>query len=221
MAYPSNYSLSAMTDNYIDSTIVAGGGFGALTWLSCGFLTGKVDTARRMLLRIDLSGLPPTFRIQSAELWMTCWLASAVASPAGLHAFEYEMGPFWISPAGAQWDDTATWVVWKTANNWILPGGDCETASFYAWTLPTTTGDVKIAEGEDLIDYLEMVRQHATPLNLLLKRDAEVLVSGSASFRSNEYATEAERPRLLLGGVDRTVHVRGTTRLHGKATIAG
>ena len=220
MSAPLEYILAANEDTYLHSLLV-GNNFGDYAYLSCGYLITKASMAFRPLVRISLVTLPEDFRISEAEFWMYCTSAAAAASPCGMHAFEYQSGPLWISPAGAQWvEGEANWNIWSTGNNWSTPGGDHNPTPFATWVLPKTTGDHKLLEGDDLIAYVNELREQAVQFNVCMRREYEAWPSSSATFASRDNGTYAG-PRLIVRGACKTVHLVGDTHIVGKASLAG
>jgi len=160
---------------------------------------GRLSSANlcRFLLKFDLSSLPDDAILVSSIL--TLYQTSISAYPNTIEIFRSKRA--WV-------ETQATWNDYATGSSWQEPGGfgadDCDATVIgsLAFTVPETAG------------YRDFVLTPTTKADLdfgngwLLKATDEVTTNANRTFRSSDYSTAANRPRLVIeyteggGGTD-------------------
>lgn len=99
------------------------GNYGSLTYIDVRVFSVAVpDRAQRDLLEFDISELPAGQNLISATLYLY-YYAYDEQDPDGLTIWAYKL-------TRADWVELqATWNIFKTANNWTVPGGDYVTSN--------------------------------------------------------------------------------------------
>lgn len=171
-------------DTYLDAGNTAVN-YGSFNRLEIGWTAAAL--ARRAILKFDLSVLPAGSVVTRARLLLK---GSAAASSSGTPAKVRRLTQSaWV-------ESTATWANYDTALPWGVAGGDFSIIDQVDWTLPIVVGDFEISGLKVLAQ--DAIDNRSGLLHVILMRAAE---SGNDSLifvRSGEYATAAERPRLLV-----------------------
>ena len=165
-------ALNPSVDTYLDSGNNVN--FGAATVLPVSYKTPGPD--RRILLRFDVTPIPPGANLKSAILRLYCNVTSATNNPKAINAWYVTSA--WV-------EGVATWTTRTAGVNWTIAGGD-----YYAsWsapakeeasglTLPGTFRQGWITfEIKDLAQYWSDNRSNAAANN-----GVELIFSGSGSI---------------------------------------
>lgn len=170
---------------------------GSDTTFEVGFSTGFGGKSSRGLLKFPLAALPGGAVILTAKIGLTVSVGAGTAEAARVRR---------VTQSG--WlEGEATWDDYKSATAWAAAGGDYTATDEVNWTLPTGTGDIEIAGLKTLVE--DAIANRGGDLHVILMRATEASVTSVVTLRSGEYATAAERPRLIVdyllpGGVIRS-----------------
>lgn len=176
-------------DNYIVSD-VATTNLGTSATLSCGESNTGAST-RRILIKFDFSSITAPVLVGNAAL--SLWQFSEESSNAR---------DFKIYRQKRDWVETqSTWNIWKTSNNWSTAGGfhsdDCEQTAICSLNLGSAEGAGEKQWREWTLTSLDdMISGAWTNNGFMIKADTES--NDAQFFRSSDYGTAGERPRMLM-----------------------
>lgn len=150
----------------------------------------------RSIIEFDLSTMAGKTPI-TAIFSLNYYSAPAV-DPVGKTIYVYKLTPTdWV-------ELQATWNIYKTANNWTAAGGDYEAVD------PAGVADVVPAGfgwmDWSILDILNDALDGGNDLELLLKFDNENSNS-QLGWRSAEYGTAADRPKLVIEYIEPPTNV--------------
>lgn len=164
--------------------------------LAIGESSGATNILRT-LIEFDLTSIPSGSSISAATL--SLWLYVDAASNA--RSFRvYRQKRAWI-------EDEATWNVYSTGNSWQTAGGfgsdDCEQTDMgeRSMTASEANGEKQWELDGQSSDYAELEAMCGnspafTNYGWLMKADTES--NDRYSFRSSDYGTASERPKLVI-----------------------
>ncbi len=182
---------AVVPDTYLDSNNDITN-YGSVNVIHVGWLTGKITAARRTILEFDLAaaGIPSDAVVSSTSLVLSC--AAAAASAEAVRAYRLTRAD-WV-------ENEATWRLYKVGigTDWTNPGGDYDSGTYVAGTLPTVTGDWTLSDSGLVTLVKDALQNQSGILRLLIKRTTEASTSADALFRSGEYTTVADRPELSV-----------------------
>jgi hypothetical protein len=141
--------------------------------------------SKRVLLRFDLSSIPPGASISSAELQLCL---------EGEYCFS-EQEVIYIQRVTRFWrDGEVTWNQAKEKRNWNLPGGD------FDWTIESATSLIGKNSGWVSWDVTRTVKNwwEGKYINLGFLLKEHNCVSEPIWFLSSDFEWEAYRPRLVV-----------------------
>lgn len=188
--YSSQPNDTAGLDNYIVQVLPTTN-LGTNATLSVGESnTGSNDT-RRILIKFDFSSITPP--VTTSSVVFSLWQFTRESSNAR---------DFKIYRQKRDWSETqSTWNIWKTSNNWSAAGGfhadDCEQTSIASLNLSATeAAGQKQWTGWTTSSVDEMINGSWTNNGFMIKADTEL--NDAQFFRSSDYATAGERPKLEI-----------------------
>ncbi len=182
----------------IDWPVVITMNFGVSTWLNIGEDNSNNTHIPRLLVKFDLTSLPPTAQISSAVLSLYC----DVDKSSNARTFRvYRTKRAWVEGTRDIVEDNpptgATWIRYDTVNNWSTAGGfhvdDCE---------QTDIGSRNFTATETLNEFKNFALTPTTKVGLdlgngwMLKADTEL--NDQYGFVSSDHATAAWRPKLVV-----------------------
>ena len=150
------------------------------------------EDIRRIILEFDISSLPSGATINSATLSLN-YYAYDVTDPNGYTIWAYKLSRTdWV-------ESEATWQRYKSGSNWTSGGGDYVTSSPAggSTTFPSSYGWMSW----NVLAIVQDAYNASRAAEILLKFSSETAEGASsslASFRSKEYATSADRPKLVI-----------------------
>jgi cell division septation protein DedD len=166
--------------------------FGTNTILNIGEHNAATST-NRSLLKFDLSSIPNNAIINSATL--SLWQSAEDSNNAETLRV-YRSLRAWV-------ESQATWNVFSTGNNWGSAGGyggaDSDTAQLASREFSATEANGEkqfVFEASGLAALQSFVNGSATNNGFLLKADNEL--NDLYHFRSSDWTTAAERPKLVI-----------------------
>lgn len=146
----------------------------------------------RTLIKFNFSSVTPP--VVTSSIVFSMWLYANEASVSGTFPL-YRQKRDWV-------EDQATWNIWKTSNNWATAGGfdasDCEqTAVATGITLAAAEGaGEKQWTGWTTTSLDAMINGTFTNNGFMGKATTEV--DNGHVFRSSDYTTAGERPKLAF-----------------------
>ncbi len=183
-AIDSMMSASAKTDNY--------GGVSNIT-VSNVWSGGDKLEQMRAIGKFDLSGIPVGATIDSAKLVQNIYQVDTGNRAATLYRI---VRSGWV-------ENAVTWNQWTWSTNWTTGGADDDPTDHVAtdkvaFTFPASTGEFDITGMKTLVD--DAIANRSNELHVLIHFDGELEASGNDRYqwRSSEYATVAERWRLVV-----------------------
>ena len=154
--------------------------------------TGKgVNFACRAILEFDVSAIPATATIDSAELHWYCELAAATNNASTL----------WRCTRTNWLETQVTWNSYLTGSAWTAAGGDLAAADSpetkVAFNLPTTTGWKSVTGLKNMVDYA--IANTAGLVEIIGKLDDETAstINAHFSWRNEPFDTEGA-PHLVV-----------------------
>lgn len=156
------------------------------------------DNVWRTIIEWNIRAIPPRSLIHpESYLWVQ------VAAVAGTSGEDFEAWCLTRAPedaSNASWDEqSVTWDNHRTASPWTLAGGDYARPYMTA-PMPAGAGGAVILTGHDFTRIIaHAVNETHGVLSLLLRAVDEATASDRFfRFRSSDFGTPAERPRLYI-----------------------
>jgi hypothetical protein len=181
---------------------MAGGSNTAANYGAAAFLCVGNDqrNTERVLIHFDLGALGATARVTSCLLTLA---TSQVAAPTSGHIERLRRNA---------WSESAsTWAAYNTGAAWTTPGAgsttsDVDTAGAVLFAPPSVPGAFTFPSIQALCQ--DAVQNRAGSLDLLIRQDVDqdgactgACASHEFCSRSSDWATPAERPKLVVGYV--------------------
>ena len=183
-------TITATIDSFMDA-VVSADNFGSLERVeTTSLFAGETKLAiDRAIGNFDLSTVPPTATIDSAKLVQDIYLVQAGSRAAAVYR----------CTRPDQWTELGvTWQDYDAPADWTDAGGDFTETDKVTFTFPASTGEFSITGLKTLVDDARANRNDI--LAVIIKFDLEGENDGNDRYiwRSSEYATEAERWRLIV-----------------------
>jgi len=146
----------------------------------------------RSFIEFDISDIPEGAIFSQGDLQLKYWQWET-RDPVGRTVCAYKLTRTdWV-------EGQATWNIYKTGSNWTTAGGDFVTSnpSGGSVNMPADTGWVTW----EIDAIVQDAYDNGDDVEILVKFDNETLgdeTNAAPNFRSNNYATDADRPKLTV-----------------------
>jgi hypothetical protein len=150
-----------------------------------------VSSPQRGLVRFDLSSIPPTARIVSANLTLILTAAPGMRETIAVHRVQQ-------SPARSWAQTQATWNRYTTSGLWSYPGGDFVAQASGSQDLDPFAPQGTPVTWTVLADTADFVANPSTNFGWMLKNEPEDPMDAFAFFASRENAQADWAPALVV-----------------------